>query len=219
MTPCRAKLYLGLVFLFVILLTFHCYYHWSMAAGGGLGLFKPTHARKGLRKKMKREIRHPAFQRLLAGVGGALDRENIKWTIAFGTLLGWHREHDFIAHDDDVDLICFVEDSDAIIRALVEHTTFLITDRAKSNGRIMATDEESQIQLDIFLFERVGDNYRQHTYLGRKIWPGHGNHFFNQRIFFPLQRSHLKGISVLAPNDPETFLEMRYGPNYMIPDK
>jgi hypothetical protein len=215
-SPCKKKL-IGALVLLVLLGYYYC--QWSVGADGHGWLFEGTHASKSHRRLMTKDDRHGAFGRLLSGVGRALDKDDITWMISFGTLLGWHREHDFIEWDDDVDTICFVEDSEAIVAALKKHTDFIVTDRAHHMGRIMATDPVTRIQLDIFLFEEIAGNvYRQYTLLGRLSWPTHGKLYFGHGMFFPLRRTQLNRIPVIVPNKPAEFLEMRYGPTYMIPD-
>ena len=39
-----------------------------------------------------------------------LDNNNVLFLLSFGTLLGAVREHDFISHDEDIDLILFKKD-------------------------------------------------------------------------------------------------------------
>ena len=36
---------------------------------------------------------------------GILDKNNVLFMLSFGTLLGAAREHDFITHDEDIDLV------------------------------------------------------------------------------------------------------------------
>ena len=39
-----------------------------------------------------------------------LNNNDVSFILAFGTLLGAVREHDFISHDEDIDLIMFKKD-------------------------------------------------------------------------------------------------------------
>ena len=41
----------------------------------------------------------------------ALNAEGIDYWLEFGTLLGYYREHDFIAHDDDLDFGAYLTDA------------------------------------------------------------------------------------------------------------
>lgn len=50
------------------------------------------------------------FNKVLIQAKYALDSINIPFHLHSGTALGAHREHDFIAHDDDIDLAVFYKD-------------------------------------------------------------------------------------------------------------
>lgn len=51
---------------------------------------------------------------------GILDKHNLKFLLSFGTLLGAVREHDFISHDEDIDLIMFKRDLPSFLSLLFE---------------------------------------------------------------------------------------------------
>lgn len=175
------------------------------------------HSLQNGRMQIDRESRHAIFAQQLYETGKRLDRLNVPWMIYFGTLLGWYREQNFIEHDDDVDIVAFVEDAPKIIKAL-QDTNYIILDRVFGTGRIMVVDKDSGIQLDIFLFEKTrGGNYRQTSILGRFGYPGHGKTLYPSEWIFPLHRHHLQGINVNVPNQPRKILEDRYGSDFMTP--
>ena len=51
-------------------------------------------------------------------VKNILDKEELPFMLAYGTLLGAVREHDFIAHDEDIDLIVMKEYFDHFVALL-----------------------------------------------------------------------------------------------------
>ena len=57
--------------------------------------------------------RAAAFLEVLTLIANALNQANIPFYIVGGTLLGWQRECQFIAHTTDIDIAVFEEDWDA----------------------------------------------------------------------------------------------------------
>ncbi len=168
---------------------------------------------KRARRLLPREKRHAAMARLLKAVGSRLDESNISWCLAYGTLLGWHREHDFIAHDDDVDLICFADQKERVYEALYDLQT---ANRVETTGRYIIVDPETRIQCDIFFFNRSCDVFRHYSLLRHLTC--HWQTYLRDDVL-PLRRNVLNGIPVWVPAQPETALVKWYGPNYMTPDQ
>jgi len=167
-----------------------------------------------------------SFSALLARCGSALDAQNIDWTIAFGTLLGWYHKGDFIVGDNDIDIIAFVDSGNAekFAAALAEllATGFTIIDRSAKTGRIMVIDNVSGLQLDIYIFElnpARPNSYRQKSLLGRMLWPGHGGLNVDKLVFFPIGKGTMAGnAAVSIMSDPESFLRGVYGNDAITPD-
>ncbi|GAG75447.1 unnamed protein product, partial [marine sediment metagenome] len=53
-----------------------------------------------------------------------LDSLNIKFWLSDGTLLGFHRESDFISHDPDIDIGIFIEDWDDTALKILKNKNF-----------------------------------------------------------------------------------------------
>jgi lipopolysaccharide cholinephosphotransferase len=81
-------------------------------------------------------------------------KANIRWGIVFGTLLGAVREKDFIAYDEDVDILVFREDQEKIFD--------LIHELNSCGFKIARYEEHSLLSIirkneyiDIYLFKKT----------------------------------------------------------------
>lgn len=138
--------------------------------------------------------------------------------IAFGTLLGLHREEKLIAHDIDIDLGCFYEDLPETLNLLRD---FGITLSYKFQDNMLPECGEyrffyRKIPFDIFIFNR-----REDTVFCTDFVLKHNKFMVRELVFndFKLTNLRVDGYDYCAPSNPKKFLSARYGDNYMTPDK
>lgn len=131
-----------------------------------------------------------------------------------GTLLGYWRERDFIAHDHDMDLgMLFSEWSPAIIPTMETAGFRFLGERGQQTNGLEYTFIKNDERLDIFFFYEFGDTLWHAAWLKNKIQI---NYSYPR---FELFRANFLGLDVWIPQDPESYVLTKYGPNWRIPDK
>lgn len=167
----------------------------------------------------------------LSKFDNCLTKHGFNYYLAFGTLLGAVREHDFIPHDDDIDVAMWIEDySPDIIKYLeadgikLKHTFSVDNDKlAKEDTYVY-----KGVLIDIFfLYHDVdGKSYccdfiNQHDCISKKDSVKKHGGLLPRKLYMPFNKSVLrvefKGIEVSIPENYKEILSFRYGEDYMIP--
>lgn len=177
---------------------------------------------------------------VLAEALTVLDALGIKPWLTDGTLLGFWREHDFIAHDRDMDLGVLSRDwSPAIVPAMAAAGFTLksakdldtarrstgakaarseVSEGAKQDGSsggdrgLEYTFLKNDERIDIFFFYERGATLWHAAWLRNTIQ-------INYRYpRFGVKRARFLGLDVWIPEDPESYLLTKYGPNWRKPD-
>jgi phosphorylcholine metabolism protein LicD len=174
-----------------------------------------------------------------------LDEYQINYFLISGTLLGYVRHNDFIPWDDDIDLIVdkTIIDKLPIIYAqynkeltFINKQNFLIKTCFKKDDNLQIKniniknfdkyilgDNESNIDtytfpfIDLFVYN---DNQHQNENIYKNKNENKNKlEFFNKiweiNEFFPPNKVLFNGILVSIPNNPDYFLKINYGSNYM----
>jgi lipopolysaccharide cholinephosphotransferase len=133
-----------------------------------------------------------------------LDQSNVKFILAYGTLLGAIREGNFIEHDFDTDFIILEEHRSSFIDLLFQF---------RDHGFIVGRYEN-----DILSLIRKGEYidvyfFRKYLFFFRKI-----DRFCTYNRFLENTTSfNFLGGSFCIPEDYEAYLEHYYGKNWQTP--
>ena len=136
-----------------------------------------------------------------------LDNNNVLFLLSFGTLLGAVREHDFISHDEDIDLIMFKKDLPKFLSLLfvLRENGFEIV-RYESRGFLSIMRKGEYI--DFYFFEDYPED-RSLTYCCRDM--------YSKKRFEDTTEIEFLGDKFRVPRDYEKYLEFYYGSNWRTP--
>ena len=142
--------------------------------------------------------------------------KNIFHWIDFGTLLSAYRDKKMFDHDYDVDVCVFKDRKNDVIQILKEFVSekkVNITTLFGTEGDIIMIqflgDEIKSRRFDIYICERVGNTIGMTHF--------NGNFKFKSFYINELETINLGGYKFNCPKHLHSFLSLRYGKNYMIP--
>lgn len=160
----------------------------------------------------------------------ALKGINKPFWITDGTLLGFYREGNFIAHDNDIDLGMYIDDwSENIIYAFVKSGFKHIKTYGTNNRGLVYSFKKYSIKIDIFFFYKDGEK------CWHAAWP-YKNFLANTKIIkwlglskpsmikfyypiFEIEEMKFNEQIFPVPKPPEQYLIIKYGPNWKTPVK
>ena len=141
-------------------------------------------------------------------------------TLAYGTLLGAIRDGDFIAHDDDVDLLYR---SDCTSRSAVEAELRVIKEALRAEGYRVVDLLPNSLNMHVISLKNgavmdifpcwMEDGLLQMHMEDMKI------RGIDRAIVYPTASVEFLGHRVPTPANPEAYLEERYGPGWRKPDQ
>ncbi|XP_022184442.1 fukutin [Nilaparvata lugens] len=174
--------------------------------------FNRTYGR--LQTKSAHRFRHKAFK-LLSKAKAVLDSLNIEFWLNSGTLLGYARECDIIAHSRDVDIGTMASSySDRIEPAMNARGLSLMLRLGRPNDSLeLSFSDQSAIKLDIFFFYKDSDG----TYWNGGTQVKSGRKFKYSFPPFALCWTLFKSLKVKVPCDTEKFVEANYGADWFTP--
>lgn len=153
-----------------------------------------------------------------------MEEQEVKYTLAFGSILGAIREHGFIKYDLDIDTAMWIDDFkpqmvDALERA---GFTWLFSHKV-DDGRLGREDtfEYLGVKIDVFYFYPAFDKLPYCCdFVHEQGMNSHQR--LPRRVEIPFSRERRKvsfeGMEVFVPENAEQFCEFRYGTDYMTPD-
>lgn len=187
------------------------------------------HGRKKRAEKKKHDIAllQKEGASILQTISNTLLSKDIVFWLQYGTLLGYYREHDFIPHDDDMDLGAFIKDAPAIYKALTEAGFERVRHYHVINDwGLEECYRYKGILIDFFYFKEDGDKifcygFTPKSYASYQFHIGKKIPFKVIRTDSPnfgFQKVIFKGAQVYVPNRTGEYLEAHYGPNFMTPN-
>lgn len=134
------------------------------------------------------------------------NKAGLKFGLMYGTLLGAIREHDFIAHDEDIDLFIMKED--------IETFKNLLWDLVDAGFEIMRFDRRNSLcsisrkgeYIDIYIYRPLCEGV--HEFNGDCVL----SKFLTDLVEIPFQ-----GETFLGAKDAEDFCLFEYGQNWRTP--
>jgi lipopolysaccharide cholinephosphotransferase len=136
-----------------------------------------------------------------------LDKNNVRFVLFFGTLLGVIRTQSFISYDTDIDVIVFWDDYLNWLKAkaeLRERGFKVIDDRPIHDEHVIRDGEK----IEMWWTGEVRDQYVYNNAVR-----------FDKELLFPLTTINFLGKDFLIPSKSIILLEMIYGKDWMIPNE
>ena len=137
------------------------------------------------------------------------DREGLQFILFYGTLLGAIREHDFITHDEDIDIVMRKEDRPRFLSLLFELRDMgfeVVRDEPRGILSIMRKGE----YIDVYWYETYVEDPRL-KYCSRNIC--------KKEYIDELAEFDFLGRLFFVPKDYIAFLVYYYGKNWTVPVK
>lgn len=134
-----------------------------------------------------------------------LEKYHIQTQLAAGSLLGAMREHDFITHDEDIDLNILEEEKQQFFMALhdLEKLGFKV---ARYDRRGLLSIIRNGEYIDFYIFSPYKDNLR---YCSGMIFP--------KQFVEDLKTMQFKGETFYVPRETEEYLVFEYGTDWKTP--
>ena len=156
-------------------------------------------------------------------VVNCLEGSNCALLLCYGTLLGFYRDNDFIAHDDDIDLLCItnvgreeLKEASKEIAGWLNNAGFRaqinFNNRREKLPFIQVFSKLHKVHLDIFLaYKSEEEIFLPMRNVNYSSVPA--------CVLQPITSKEFFGRKYAVPAKIEKFLEARYGVTWNVPDK
>ena len=139
----------------------------------------------------------------------ACDKHGLTFLLFFGTLLGAVREHDFITHDEDIDLVMLKSDMNAFLDMLFDLRE-LGFELARYERRGFLSIIRKGEYIDIYFFAP----YKKDPSLMHCCMDIREKKYLEDIV--PME---FKGDTYMAPRDYKSYLSHQYGEDWMTPSQ
>ncbi len=138
-----------------------------------------------------------------------LDASQINFLLIAGTLLGAIREHDFIDHDEDIDL-AFLDEDRAKVLDVIPQLLLSGFEIARYDDRGLLSVIRDGEYIDLYFFKEKEGEKGIRTCCGWLVL---------EKFLVNTTHIDFKGNLFAAPNDYVEYLKCEYGDNWMVPVK
>ncbi|MDR2956397.1 MAG: LicD family protein [Prevotella sp.] len=134
------------------------------------------------------------------------DENSLRFGLCYGTMLGAIREHDFIEHDEDIDLFILSEQRDVFLSMLFELRKYSFeVARYDRRGGLISIIRKGEY-IDIYIFSPMKDDLREA--LGDPM---------PEKYLKNLSLYEFQGESFLGASDSIEMMQFFYGENWSTP--
>lgn len=184
-----------------------------------------------LKKQQKKRFKANALS-MISDFTSCLDKNHVRYTIAFGTLLGGIREKGFIKHDLDIDLAMWHDERPENLPQILSEVGFKLAHTFTVEDGKLGLEEtytKNGVGIDIFYFFPAINEYpyccdfleyngaATHSASMKKY-----GRVLARRIELPMTKERMiidfESIKLYAPINAHELLAFRYGADYMIPN-
>jgi hypothetical protein len=139
--------------------------------------------------------------------------------LLYGTLLGYHREGDFIAGDDDFDAGYVSEATDPVSVKQEAKRIIVALVKAGFTVSVNRKGRPFRVQLEREANDGFHLDLRPVWFQDGRVWlHNHCSYPARRDEFLPVAEGELRGTRVFVPRDTEAFLRGHYGPGWKVPD-
>lgn len=200
---------------------------------GFKNLLKPLYYpfKEYIKNKRNEKFRKNALS-IISEFTTCLDKYNIPYTIAFGTLLGGIREKGFIKHDLDIDLAMWRDERPDNLPQILLGAGFKLAHSFSIEDGKLGLEEtytKNGVGIDIFyFFPAVNELPYCCDFLGYEGAVTHAvsmkkyGRVLARRIEMPMTKERMiidfENLQLYAPINAHELLVFRYGPDYMVPN-
>lgn len=141
---------------------------------------------------------------------------NSEYWLSCGTLLGLHREGDFIGHDTDTD-VCVNIDSlnKKLIDSLLANGFNIIRVFGRIDDGFEIAIGRNGVKTDLFFFYKNGDKWYHSVYSNfTQTDSVKYDYIFKP---FKLKETEFLGYKFITPDDIENVITQQYGPDWATP--
>ena len=182
-------------------------------------LYSVPHRRRLLRRR---------GPEVLADLAQIFKKHSLHIFAAYGTLLGFTREHGFIAHDEDMDfgVMPGTVSPQRLLRILLEEESgFTVKFIYKYHDHVIEFKVVyKEIPIDFFFFDRKDDHFLSHLlfYIPGKKYDEPNANSIREVTFAAIDQLKMKnvfGVDFPVPENDVEVLESLYGTSWRTPDK
>ncbi len=191
-------------------------------------IFGKSYVQKKIKKEAIKKL-HSYGDEVIHKLLDIEKKTGVKFDLSFGTLLGAYRNHGFIPHDDDIDVIMGIEYlSEDLIKTLREDG-FVIDSIFVSSDYYgcQLPMKYKGLTCDIYITYTIDNQY--HTFVPHPIFDmdwslsGKINIYRSRDIIIPYFENRVlckfNGYNLMIPDNSQEILAYTYGSDFMVPKK